>query len=240
MISQPVKNLYYASLGRLSALSYAWHRLSGAERFRDTYVNLGCGTKYVPEMINIDGNILRKKDLWLDINLGLPFPDNSLCGIYSSHMIEHLRLRQVQRLFVECYRTLKPGGRIRLVVPSLERAIEAYLKRDLRHLPAWPDALESPGGRFNNLMLCANQHLIVFDFSLLDELLAAAGFSAVLSTKPQESVYFKAAHMQFESDPALVSRSLYVEAVKTENSPTTPENGGPQQSKSGSRGKWHG
>jgi predicted SAM-dependent methyltransferase len=214
MISQPIKDLYYASFGKLSALSFLLCRLWGRRRFQGAFVNIGCGRNYVAGMINVDGNIMRKKDLWLDVTLGLPFPDNSIEGIYASHMIEHLSLKRVRKLFAEFYRVLKPGARVRLVVPSLEYAIEAYLRRNGNGLPDWPEKLNSPGGRFNNLMLCANQHLILFDFSLLQELLAASGFTSALREAPLSSSYFGAEHMQFESDPALIDKSLHVEAIK--------------------------
>jgi len=214
MISQPVKDLYYGSVGKLTALSYVWHRLRAPERFWDAFVNIGCGQKYVPGMINIDGNLFCRKDLWLDVTLGLPFQANSVRGIYSSHMIEHLKLKKVRRLFAEFYRILKPGGRIRLVVPSLEYAIDAYLRHDSGSLPEWPESFSSPGGRFNNLMLCANQHKILFDFSLLQELFAASGFDSVSRETPSCSSFFSPEQLRFESDPPLASQSLCVEAVK--------------------------
>ena len=89
MRSQRLKDLYYLTAGRLSIVSYGWNRLR-AGRFRDKYVHVGCGPDYVEGMINVDGNLFRKKDLWLDVTLGLPFADNSVEGIYTSHMIERL------------------------------------------------------------------------------------------------------------------------------------------------------
>ena len=180
----------------------------------DAYVNIGCGTKYVPGMVNIDGNLFRKKDIWLDVTLGLPFPDNSLGGVYASHVIEHFDDKCVRRLFGEVHRVLKPGGAVRLIVPSLEYAIDAYVSGRVDKMPDWPHKYDSAGGRFNNFMLCRNQHFMMFDFSLLKELLSAAGFSKIFRESPHCSEYFTREHMQFESDPALKDVSLYVEALK--------------------------
>ncbi len=216
MIRQSFKDLYHASFGRLSVLSCLGYRIRNPTRFHDSFVNIGCGRNYVPGMINVDSNIFRRKDLWLDVTLGLPFPDGSICGIYSSHTIEHLTMGQVRKLFAECYRILKPRGRVRLIVPSLEYAIDAYKRNDTGGLPDWPEKLASPGGRFNNLMLCANQHRILFDFSLLMELLIGAGFAAVSREAPSSSRYFSREHMSFEADPAMCKYSLYVEAIKSQ------------------------
>jgi len=214
MKSQSLKNFYYASVGKLSIFSLYWYKRIHNGGFYDAYVNVGCGPKYVTGMINVDGNIFCKKDIWLDVALGLPFPDRRIRGIYSSHVIEHFDGKGVRKLLSEFYRVLTPGGAVRLVVPSLEYAIRAYEEGDLAKLPEWPDKYTSAGGRFNNFMLCRNQHLMMFDFGFLEELLKEAGFSDVSREAPQRSRYFRQEHMRFESDPALVGTSLYVESVK--------------------------
>ena len=214
MRSQGLKTLYYASAGRLSICSLWWHRITGRRHHADAYVNVGCGTKYFPGMVNIDGNILRKKDIWLDVTLGLPFRDNAVHGVYSSHLLEHLSVQDARRLLTECYRVLKPGDALRLVVPSLEYAIQAYTRDKPALLPDWPDRYRSIGGRFNNLMLCRNQHATLFDFTFIEELLKDAGFSLIYREGPGKSRYFSPKHLQFESDPSLIDLSLYVEAVK--------------------------
>ena len=214
MRSQGLKTLYYASAGRLSICVLWWRRITGNGGYADAYVNLGCGTKYVPGMVNIDGNIFRKKDIWLDVTLGLPFRDNSVHGVYSSHLLEHLSVQDVGRLLTECYRVLKSGGALRLVVPSLEYAIQAYIQDKPALLPDWPDRYRSIGGRFNNLMLCRNQHATLLDFTFMEELLKDAGFSLIYREEPGKSRYFNPNHLQFESDPSLIDLSLYVEAIK--------------------------
>jgi len=206
--------MYYSSIGKLSLCSLWWQRTVHNRDYADSHLNLGCGTKYVPGMINIDGNLFRKKDIWLDVTLGLPFQDNSLQGIYSSHLLEHLNVQQVRRLLKECHRALKPGGTLRLVVPSLEYAIQVYIQGKPALLPDWPDKYRSIGGRFNNLMLCRNQHATLLDFTFLEELLRDAGFPLIYKETPGNSRHFSTCHLQFESDPSLIDVSLYVEAIK--------------------------
>lgn len=214
MRSQKLKTLYYTSIGRLSIFTLWWNRTTHSVDYADAYVNLGCGAKYVPGMVNVDGNLFRKKDIWLDVTLGLPFRDNSLHGVYSSHLLEHLSVQEVRRLLTQCYRALKPGGVLRLVVPSLEYAIQAYIRDKPALLPDWPDRYRSIGGRFNNLMLCRNQHVTLLDFTFAEELLKDAGFSLIYRETPGNSQHFSASHLQFESDPSLIDVSLYAEAIK--------------------------
>jgi len=202
------------SVGKLSLFSFYWHKTFCSRQFTNSYVNIGCGAKYIDGMINVDGNVLCTKDIWLDVTLGLPFPSNSVRGIYASHVLEHFNGKKIRKLLLEFYRALKKGGAIRLVVPSLEYAIGAYQGKDLSKLPDWPDKYDSLGGRFNNFMLCRNQHFMMFDFGLMEELLRNTGFSGILRQTPHSSLYFNKNHMGFESDPAIVESSLYVEAVK--------------------------
>jgi predicted SAM-dependent methyltransferase len=214
MRSQYLKDLYYLSVGKTSILSFYWHKAFSRGRFKDAYLNIGCGEKYIDEMINLDGNIFRKKDIWLDVSLGLPFLDLSIGGIYASHLLEHFNGENVKKLLKEFHRVLKTGGVARLVVPSLEYAITAYNEGNLNKLPEWPEKYHSIGGRFNNFMLCANQHFTMFDFTFLEELLKGSGFSEIYREEPYHSSYFKSEHLKFESDPSIRDSSLFIEALK--------------------------
>jgi SAM-dependent methyltransferase len=62
-----------------------------------------------------------------DLRKPLPFVDGTASAIYGSHVIEHLYLVEAERLLAECFRVLKPGGLVRLVVPDLRAAVDEYL-----------------------------------------------------------------------------------------------------------------
>ena len=57
----------------------------------------------------------------------LPFADNSCDVVYSSHFLEHIPKSKVPLFLKECYRILKSGGEIRLVLPDLENICKEYL-----------------------------------------------------------------------------------------------------------------
>lgn len=65
-----------------------------------------------------------------DLRKGFPmYPDNSIDAIYGGQMIEHLNpLHEVPQFLAECYRMLKPGGRIRLTTPDLNVLVAAYVR----------------------------------------------------------------------------------------------------------------
>jgi predicted SAM-dependent methyltransferase len=63
-----------------------------------------------------------------DLRKGFPqYADGSVDAIYGGQMIEHLQPHTEAPAFLaECYRMLKPGGRIRLTTPDLLALIEGW------------------------------------------------------------------------------------------------------------------
>jgi predicted SAM-dependent methyltransferase len=73
-------------------------------------------------------DITRNCDIFWDLRKGLPFPDDSVKKIYSSHFFEHLSFRETQKFLVECKRALAPGGKFLVCVPNARIYLEAYVK----------------------------------------------------------------------------------------------------------------
>jgi prepilin-type processing-associated H-X9-DG protein len=181
----------------------------------ELWLNMGSGAKPHPKFVNIDGNILRRPDMWLDLRNGLPFPSGSVRSIYACHVIEHFYWRELLGIIAECFRVLQPSGGIRVLVPSLELACEAYVKGDKQWFPDFPTEFNSLGGRFMNFLFCDGQHRLAFDYSLAAEILKLAGFTDIQKTGPRMSRIF-AKHVLDEAEPAVgyIDSSLVVEAIK--------------------------
>jgi SAM-dependent methyltransferase len=118
-------------------------------------LHLGCGSKTPQGWLNLDGSwnawlanypLIRRflkafrivpqnlfdapwgKNIFIhDVRKPLPFPNNSFSAIYASHLLEHLHLEEAKALLKECYRTLEPGGILRMVVPDLEAIVQEYI-----------------------------------------------------------------------------------------------------------------
>jgi SAM-dependent methyltransferase len=91
-------------------------------------LNLGCGDRYHPDWVNVDFHSSNPSVLAHDLKGKLPFKDDSFDVVYHSHLQEHLPKKNVPMLFHECFRILKPGGIIRVVVPDLEQIVRIYLE----------------------------------------------------------------------------------------------------------------
>lgn len=93
------------------------------------YVNLGCGSHYHPDWINIDIVATGPRVIAHDLSSGIPLSDKSCNVVYHSHVLEHLRRENGLQFLQECYRVLKPGGIIRVAVPDLEMICRLYLEK---------------------------------------------------------------------------------------------------------------
>jgi len=93
--------------------------------------DLGCGQmkakseffeehmKIIPDkVIGVDFVKCEGVDIVHDLTkFPYPFKDESLDAIFSSHFVEHLDGFERIKFFNECYRILKPGGKMRLIHP---------------------------------------------------------------------------------------------------------------------------
>jgi len=219
VLHQRYKDLCFLLIAKATWPNYWVKRLSYSARSPNGHrldLHLGCGTKYLPGFVNIDANPLQKTDVWLDVRCGLPFATGSVDSIYSTHMIEHLYPDELDKLLRECARVLKPGGGMRIVVPSLSNAILAFQQK--RHdwfYDDFPRHFDSLGGRFSNFVFCDGQHRTAFDVSYLDEVLSKAGFREVSELAEDQSRLYGDSVPAFEpGDAAGLPHSVHVEAFK--------------------------
>lgn len=90
-------------------------------------LNFGCGSTFHPAWVNIDIASSLPEVRAYDIRKNLPYPDAEFDACYSSHVLEHLKQHEAQKLLADCHRILKSKGIIRIVVPDLESIVRNYL-----------------------------------------------------------------------------------------------------------------
>ena len=103
--------------------------------------------------INIGGGENRKINGWINIDVGLQNEDkynnynyydlnskllkdvksNFADYIISNNVFEHLTFDTGYILIGECYRILKPGGKLKIIVPDLDKAIYSYEKTNPKY-----------------------------------------------------------------------------------------------------------
>jgi predicted SAM-dependent methyltransferase len=60
-----------------------------------------------------------------------PIENNTYEVIYMSHVLEHLRWTESEKILKELYRILRPGGQLEIWVPDLDKLIKGYISEDI-------------------------------------------------------------------------------------------------------------
>jgi glycosyltransferase involved in cell wall biosynthesis/predicted SAM-dependent methyltransferase len=102
-------------------------RAAMSQNLRQRFLNLGCGQRYHPAWTNVDFTSTGPGVIAHDLTQGIPFESNAFDAVYHSHLLEHFAKDAAPVFMQECYRVLKPGGIIRVVVPDLENIARLYL-----------------------------------------------------------------------------------------------------------------
>jgi predicted SAM-dependent methyltransferase len=165
-------------------------------------LELGSWEKRMPNWITIDQD--PRADICLDLSKGLPFADNSVDEIYSSHLLEHFFYPDMRKLLVECHRVLKSGGVFKTAVPNMRIYIDAYVKPEEFKVPE--QSLYKPAFHYfskidfvNYMAYLDGIHRFMFDEENLPKIIAEVGFRDVairpfelgldLESRRHESVY---------------------------------------------------
>ena|SRR5258708_5199575 len=153
-----------------------------------------------------------------DVRHGLPWAEQSLSFIYTSHLLEHLSRLDGEGLLRECHRVLKPSGILRVVVPDLRYYAQKYLD-DLdgcdtdtdRALSATASErfMEIVGVHNGGALSARNPHRWMYDERSLADGLKRVGFVNVAARRYREGDFPDLDKM--DTRPI---DSLHMEAVK--------------------------
>ncbi|HKT83745.1 MAG TPA: methyltransferase domain-containing protein [Solirubrobacterales bacterium] len=147
-------------------------------------LNWGCGSHQAPGWINSDVRPNPGVDLVADIREGLPLADGCLDYAVSVHALPELAYPELVPALSELRRVLKPGGTLRLVLPDLDRAIDAYRAGDSSYFKVDAEEVSSLGGRLVVQMLWYGYSRSLFTAEFTAELLEKAGFECVAQCRP--------------------------------------------------------
>jgi predicted SAM-dependent methyltransferase len=192
-------------------------------------INIGSGISGAPGWYNVDNSptiVLSRIPLvrrmlrlpaWprdvhrLDVRKGLPFANESVSYIYSSHTFEHFRWSESLNVAEECFRVLKSGGALRIVVPDLGRIVREYLRNSAP--TASHDFLQrlSLTHGIHDLLHPGANHSQMFDEKSLLYLFRQAGFASPEVKGFMESRIPDISRIELE---VRKNESLYVESQR--------------------------
>lgn len=174
-------------------------------------LNWGCGEVGEPGWINSDRKGGPGVHLPCDILDGLDLDSDSILYCVSIHALPEIALPDIVPALQELRRVLEPDGVLRLGLPDLDRAIEAYRREDADYFMVPDDAASTLGGKLITQMLWYGYSRTLFTYDSIRQQLLRAGFREVVRCG------FGETRSRYPDVVALDNRpgeSLFVEAVK--------------------------
>lgn len=191
-----------------------WAKTGLRRKADNLKINVGHGPFRHEGWLNVDCHLSRKKtDIVCDLRRRWPLPAGSAQYIFSEHVFEHFGYPdEIGHVMNECYRILKPGGVLRVIVPDAERYLRAYANNDKDFVRLIGGESVSGMSLVNTMMRESGFHRYAYDFFELEQVLKRAGFDSVSRSSLKAS-----RHPELNLDLDDGQRdliSLYVEAVK--------------------------
>jgi predicted SAM-dependent methyltransferase len=161
-------------------------------------LQLGTGGNVYEGWLNTDVVDFKRKNeiVYLDARKPFPLPSESFDAVFSEHMLEHLTYEDGLSCLRESCRVLRPGGRIRIATPSIDRLIRLYdaeqselQRRYVRwSVDSFVDGTGAylPGFVLNNFFRDWG-HRFIYDTQTLPHALETAGFVDVEEQRIGES-----------------------------------------------------
>jgi predicted SAM-dependent methyltransferase len=174
-------------------------------------LNWGCGRHPQPGWINSDAKEGAGIDLSCDIRDGLPLENDSIDYAVSIHALPELPYPDLVPTLVELRRVLKPDGVLRLGLPDLERAIDAYRRADAGYFLVPDEDARSLGGKLVVQLTWYGYVRSLFTREFTEELLAKASFVRFAVCKYGRTA---SSHPEIVELDNREQESLFVEAWK--------------------------
>ena len=160
-------------------------------------LHLGAGPNIFEGWLNADFDPQSDEVIVLDITEPLPFPDRTFDYIFSEHLIAQVPHKDVIFHLQECYRILRPNGKIRIATPDLQFLIDIYTVKEKteiqkRYIQKIVDA-DYPETGFYHAAFAVNGCFFgwgvqfIYDAVTLQDVLSRAGFSQITRCAVKES-----------------------------------------------------
>lgn len=204
----------------------SWNKSHAYRGKSDLLVNIAAGSSGKQGWVNLDGFLQAGVNCLYDARKRLPFPDNSVKGIFSEHFFEHIDYtEEAPHFLAECYRVLQEGGVLRIIVPDAEKYLKAYAQggwQEFMMLRPLDDQLRDYyfGFKYNTRMELINyvfrqdqEHKFAYDFETIEVLLRRNGLQDV-----RKQDFAKSVMPELCIDMKIrATESLYVDAIKVPN-----------------------
>lgn len=158
-------------------------------------LQIGAQANSIAGWLNVDISPKERSVCFMDATVTFPFADSSFDYVFSEHMIEHISFDEAVFMVKECYRILRPGGKIRIATPNLD-VLAAILNSPDNpdyaeyishyHQRFFPEKPCHPAFVINKLFYSFH-HRFIHNFDTLKYILAEAGFTSMTRCEVSQS-----------------------------------------------------
>ena len=137
-------------------------------------LHLGCGKRNFPDFVNIDIKKYKHVHFKQTVDKLHCIPDYSVDLIYASHVISYFDLLEFYKILIEWKKKLKKNSILRISVPNLKALFSVYQNTK--------DILTIVGPLYGRMKISNDKyiyHKVVYDYSLLKNILRKAGFKKI-------------------------------------------------------------
>lgn len=202
------RNRFLLALARIVVLlrdrchqkMWAMNRSGAVKRYLECHkvrkLQLGAGTNILEGWLNSDIYPSARGVVYIDAKRVFPFKSGTFDYVFSEHQIEHLTYNEGRSMVRECYRVMKPGGKIRIATPNLETFVALYTPKNndiqQRYIRWVVDKFLSQIGIYRAAFVINNAffncgHQFIYDRETLQSILEDVGFIEMLYYLPGES-----------------------------------------------------
>ncbi len=202
-------------------------------------LNIGCGSNALAGWTNCDRSFCSiafklKRGLGLpryrkfrglacvgvDAKRRLPFGSGTVDAVYEQHMLYAFEADETRRFLAECYRVLRPGGRIRLNEDNLRTVVERYLAGDsalIDYAARAPhvrcSGVATAGDALSAILKAWRSLRWLYDVESLSAHLAEAGFTAVAGRDFRDSALPDIEVLEKDNTDSVLGQ-IWLEGVK--------------------------
>lgn len=171
--------------------------------------------------------------VYMDATKPFPFGEGMFDYVFNEHMIEHIPYQKGMQFLRECHRTLRPGGRLRVVTPDLQFLMDLYRveKSGLQeeYIRWATDRMSHEVDGYHDTFVINNfvrdwGHTFIYDEKVLRVALERAGFVNIVQCELNQS---EDPHLRgLENESRMPQGFLRLESLVMEGTkPASPPNG---------------
>lgn len=176
-----------------------------------TRLHWGCGRITPAGWINADQEAWPGVSVVCDIRQGLPLDEASIDYAVSMHALPEIPVAEVEDVLWELRRVLKPGAVLRLGLPDMDRAIDAYRRGDASYFLIPDEVAASIGGKMIVQLKWFGRSHSLFTYDYTEEMLRRSGFRDIVRCDFRQTC---SRHPEIVSLDNRPKESFFVEATR--------------------------